>query len=155
MRGEVMRKQVPHRAWRPVRNDKELSGDLPALFGSSVRRLAGRERFFCRGGALRRSPRPDRGRRGSAEGAPRRTGGSRRAEFWRHRVTITGAEARLNSPELDAALKRRSSTVVLAVVEGSSIHAKRSRGQRAKATSKPKAADRSVRSTRAKQVPHR
>jgi len=29
-------KQIPHRAWRPVRNDKELSGDLLGLFWSAA-----------------------------------------------------------------------------------------------------------------------
>jgi len=38
-RGE--KKRVPHRAWRPVRSDKELSGDLPALSDPASEDLQG------------------------------------------------------------------------------------------------------------------
>ena len=33
--------RVPHRAWRPVRSDKELSGDLPALSDPASEDLQG------------------------------------------------------------------------------------------------------------------
>src|SRR5258708_372053 len=42
------------------------------------RRHAAPERWLCRGGASRRSPRPDSAPRGNAEDAPRRTAGTRR-----------------------------------------------------------------------------
>jgi len=50
-------------AWGPVRNAKELNGDLPCLSGARLQKTCSTGHSFV-GVGLRRCARPDRGRRG-------------------------------------------------------------------------------------------